>query len=142
MLACRKYGIQLVDFSVKSRMAPAKRTFHEAKALFDSIEYPMLLHCKSGADRAGLMSVLYMILKENAPVEEAKRQLSLRFGHIRQADTGILDFVFDSYIAHNSREPIAFLDWVDNHYDDKAMSKSFKAKSWANLMVNGVMRRE
>ena len=140
--ACRKYGIRLVDFSVKSRQAPAKRVFHDAKTLFDSIEYPMMLHCKSGADRAGLMSVLYMILKENVPVEQARRQLSLRFGHIRQADTGVLDFVFDSYLAHNRRVPIAFLDWIDAHYDDKAMSKNFKAKTWANLMVNGVMRRE
>ena len=140
--ACRKYGIRLVDFSVKSRQAPAKRVFHDAKTLFDSIEYPMMLHCKSGADRAGLMSVLYMILKENVPVEQARRQLSLRFGHIRQADTGVLDFVFDSYLAHNRRVPIAFLDWIDTHYDDKAMSKNFKAKTWANLMVNGVMRRE
>jgi len=140
--ACQKYGIQLVDFSVKSRAAPARRTFHEAKALFDSIEYPMLLHCKSGADRAGLMSVLYMILKEGVPVEQAKRQLSLRFGHIRQADTGILDFVFDSYLAHNRREPIAFLDWIDTHYDDKAIARNFKASSWANLVVNGMIRRE
>ena len=140
--ACRKHDIRLVNFTVKSREAPKKRTFHEAKALFDSIEYPMLLHCKSGADRAGLMSVLYMIFKENVPVAEAKRQLSLRFGHIHQADTGVLDFVFDSYLAHNSREPIAFLDWIDTHYDDKAMGKNFKAKSWANLMVNGVIRRE
>ena len=45
--------------------------------------------------------------------QEAKRQLSLRFGHIRQADTGVLDLVFDSYLAHNKREPIAFLDWID-----------------------------
>ena len=140
--ACRKYGIRLVDFIVKSRQAPAKRVFHDAKTLFDSIEYPMMLHCKSGADRAGLMSVLYMILKENVPVEQARRQLSLRFGHIRQADTGVLDFVFDSYLAHNRRVPIAFLDWIDTHYDDKAMSKNFKAKTWANLIVNGVMRRE
>src|SRR5688572_29465945 len=53
--ACDRYGVTMVDFVVKSRQAPAPRVFHEAKALFDSIEYPMLLHCKSGADRAGLM---------------------------------------------------------------------------------------
>jgi protein tyrosine phosphatase (PTP) superfamily phosphohydrolase (DUF442 family) len=140
--ACQRYGIQLVEFIVKSRQAPAPRVFHEAKALFNSIEYPMLLHCKSGADRVGLMSALYMILKEGMPVAEAKRQLSLRFGHIRQADTGVLDMVFDSYLAHNSREPICFLDWVDQHYDDKAMSQRFRANSWANLLVNRLINRE
>ena len=56
--------------------------------------------------------------------------------------TGVLDFVFDSYLAHIEREPIAFLDWIDTHYDEKALTKRFKANSWANLMVDRVMRRE
>ncbi|WP_088342916.1 MULTISPECIES: sulfur transferase domain-containing protein [Rhodomicrobium] len=140
--ACRRYGVKLVDFSVKSRQAPAKDTFRAAKELFDSVEYPILLHCKSGADRVGLMSVLYMILKEGRPVAEARRQLSLRYGHIRQADTGVLDLVFDSYLAHSSREPIAFLDWVDRHYDERIIAQRFRAEGWANLMVNRIINRE
>lgn len=140
--ACRRYGVRLINFIVKSRQAPSKDVFHDAKALFESIEYPMLLHCKSGADRVGLMSALYMILKEGLPVEEAKRQLSLRFGHIRQADTGVLDLVFDSYLAHSSREPIGFLDWIDRFYDEKAIKQRFHAEGWANLMVNKIIRRE
>jgi protein tyrosine phosphatase (PTP) superfamily phosphohydrolase (DUF442 family) len=140
--ACRKYGIELIDFSVKSRSAPRVRVFHEAKALFERIEYPMLLHCKSGADRAGLMSVLYLIFKEKMPVEEAKRQLSLRFGHIRQADTGVLDYVFDCYLAHSSHEPISFLDWVDQHYDENAIRANFKSNRIAGFVVDKVIRRE
>ncbi len=141
-IACEKHGIRLVNFTVKSRQAPSRRFFHDAKALFESIEYPMLLHCKSGADRAGLMSVLYMILKEGRPVAEARRQLSLRYGHIRHADTGVLDAVFDRYLAHASDEPIGFLDWIDQHYDDKATNERFRANSWSNLLVNRMMRRE
>lgn len=140
--ACQRHGVRLIDFTVRSRQAPPARIFHEAKALFESIEYPMLLHCKSGADRVGLMSTLYMILKEGMPVAEARRQLSLRFGHIRQADTGVLDMVFDSYLAHNSREPVSFLEWIDRHYDDKAIGHRFRANSWANLVVNKLMKRE
>jgi protein tyrosine/serine phosphatase len=104
----------------------------------------MILHCKSGADRAGLMSVLYMIFKEGRPVAEAKRQLSLKFGHIRQADTGVLDHFFDSYLAHSSNEPIGFLDWVEQHYDPKAVGRGFREKtsSWANLLVNRIIKRE
>ena len=140
--ACDRYRVKLIDFIIRSRQVPERHVFHEAKALFDSIEYPMLLHCKSGADRAGLMSVLFMILKVGMPVDEARRQLSLRYGHIRQADTGVLDMVFESYLAHSSREPIAFLDWVDKYYDEKAITQRFQAKGWANLFVNRLMRRE
>ena len=55
----------------------------------------MLMHCKSGADRAGLMSVLYRFLHEGVPLKEATQELSLKYGHFRQADTGILDYFFE-----------------------------------------------
>jgi protein tyrosine/serine phosphatase len=140
--ACERYGITLIDFTTRSREAPPPAFFHEAKALFAQIEYPMLMHCKSGADRAGLMSVLYLILHENRPVAEALRQLSLRYGHIKQADTGVLDSIFTSYLAHNSRNPISFLDWIDAFYDPKQLKAKFAARSWSNMLVNGVLRRE
>lgn len=140
--ACAKHGIRLIDFSVKSRQAPDKQTFHDAKALFASLEYPMVLHCKSGADRAGLMSALYMIFKEGRPVAEAQRQLSWKYGHIRQADTGILDAVFDAYLDYSSRESVAFLDWVDRYYDPKQITRAFQAGSMANLLVNRIIKRE
>lgn len=139
---CNRLGVRLIDFSVKSREAPDRQTFHAAKALFEGIEYPALFHCKSGADRAGLMSVLYMIFRQGRPVAEAKHQLSLRYGHIRQADTGILDHVFDSYLLHSSREPITFLDWVDQHYDAKTLTRTFRARNGANLLVNRILHRE
>jgi protein tyrosine phosphatase (PTP) superfamily phosphohydrolase (DUF442 family) len=141
--ACRRYGIELVNFkSARARGAPDRAFFHEAKALFERIEYPMAMHCKSGADRAGLMSALYLIFHEGRPVEEARRALSLRYGHIRQAETGILDAVFESYVAHNKVTPIGFLDWIDNHYDPALLAKHFRTRRWGNFVVNGILRRE
>ena len=32
--------------------------------MFETIEYPAVMHCKSGADRAGIMAALYLILKK------------------------------------------------------------------------------
>ena len=139
---CERLGIKLVNFQVRSRQAPTAEQIRAAKRLFDSIEYPMLMHCKSGADRAGLMSVLYRHLKEGVPLEEAKEQLSLRYGHIRQADTGVLDRVFDSYLEYNARQPIAFFDWVDNVYDPAELKRSFRSAGWARRLVDQVLRRE
>ena len=140
--ACLRHGVKLVDFPARSRAAPDRGFFHEAKALFERIEYPMAMHCKSGADRVGLMSALYLILHEGRPVNEARRQLSLWYGHIRQAETGILDAVFDSYIAHNKVTPIGFLDWIDNHYDPALLATHFSARRWGNFVVNGILQRE
>jgi protein tyrosine phosphatase (PTP) superfamily phosphohydrolase (DUF442 family) len=141
--ACQRYGIKLVNFkSSRSRAAPDRAFFHHAKDLFERIEYPMAMHCKSGADRVGLMSVLYLIFHEGRPVEDARRQLSIWYGHFRQADTGILDAVFESYLAHNKVAPIGFLDWIDNHYDPALLTTHFRARRWGNFVVNGFLRRE
>jgi protein tyrosine/serine phosphatase len=140
--ACERHGIKLVNFQVRSRQAPTAEQIRAAKELFDSIEYPMLLHCKSGADRVGLMSVLYRHLKEGVPLEEAKEQLSLRYGHFRQADTGVLDRVFECYLEHNKRQPIAFLEWVDKVYDADELKRSFRSSGWARRLVDQVLRRE
>ena len=140
--ACAKAGIRLVDFTVYSRGAPTPRDVHAAKSLFDEIEYPVLMHCKSGADRAGLMSALYKHLREGKPIAEAKDQLALRFGHMRQADTGVLDEFFERYLADNAVRPMPFLQWVDTVYDPDELKRSFRAKGWANRVVNSILVRE
>jgi protein tyrosine phosphatase (PTP) superfamily phosphohydrolase (DUF442 family) len=124
--ACERHGITLVNFKVRSRVAPRREDIKAAIDLFDRIEYPMLLHCKSGADRAGLMSVLYRFLKEGVPIEQAKQQLSLRYGHFRRTETGILDYFFERYLEDNRRRPMPFLAWVDSVYDPEEVHRSFR----------------
>lgn len=140
--ACARHGVQLETFVVRSRAAPTPAELHGARALFSRVEYPMLMHCKSGADRAGLMSVLYLHVHKGVPMVDAIKQLSLRFGHFRQADTGVLDCFFERYIADTATKPMPFFDWVDTVYDPTELKDSFKAGTWANRLVNGVLRRE
>ncbi len=139
--ACRRHGVTLVNFQVRSRAAPKPAELHAARDLFERIEYPMLMHCKSGADRAGLMSVLYRFIKQGLPLQQAKRELSFRYGHIRQADTGILDHFFERYLADNAKRPMPFFEWVDTVYDPAELTRSFHANRWANTLMN-VLRRE
>ena len=140
--ACRKHGIRMEELVVKSRAAPTRAQIHEANTLFARIEHPIVLHCKSGADRAGLASTLYLILKMGVPVPEAARQLSARYGHFKQADTGIIDAFFARYIADSSVRSMPFLEWVDTVYDSQALSRDFHSGRWANILVNKVLRRE
>lgn len=140
--ACRRFGITLVDFPVRSRAAPTRRELTAARQLFERVEYPMLMHCKSGADRAGLMSVLYAHWKLGQPIEVARQQLALKYGHIRQADTGVLGRVFDAYLDHARHESITFADWIERHYDPDAIKRAFVANSLATRIVSSILRRE
>ena len=140
--ACRANGIEMIDFALFSRGAPAKETIRDAALLLERAAYPMLMHCKSGADRAGLMAVLYMHLKEGAPMREAVKQLSWRFGHFRDGATGVLDAFFDEYLAFDARTPTPFLQWVDQHYDPEALKRSFRPTGLGSLLVDRILRRE
>jgi protein tyrosine/serine phosphatase len=140
--ACRRAGLELVDFPVKSRDTPARETVHAAKRLFATLNYPALLHCKSGADRAGLMSALYLLLHENRPLDDALAQLHWRYGHIRQAKVGMIDYFFAQYRRRYEQDGMPFLEWVDRVYDPQQVKATFLSQWWANLLVDKILRRE
>ena len=137
---CERHNIKLINFPVTSRAAPKVETILAAKKLFNEIEYPIIMHCKSGADRAGLMSALYLILHKNISVIEAKKQLSFKYLHIKHAKTGILDAFFDNYIKENKNKD--FLDWVKNDYNPEKLKLSFKVKKLSEILSTYILRRE
>jgi len=140
--ACNQLGITLVNFPIDSRDAPQKDRLLRAKDLLETIQYPALMHCKSGADRAGFMSVYYQFVHEGRPLEEAMSQLSLRYGHVKQAKTGVLDFFYETYQAYNAAHPIGFIEWVENVYDPEQVKEAFMSNQTANLLVDRLLRRE
>lgn len=140
--ACERQGLTLVEFVLRSREAPSRETILSAKAFFESVAYPAVMHCKSGADRAGLAAALFLILHEGVPVREAARQLSPRYGHWRFAKTGILDAFFAQYLREGEARGLSFLEWVEHEYDPDALRRNFRVSFWSDVMVDRVMRRE
>lgn len=126
--SCERFGLTLVSIPLSARQAPSRNRLLELIAALETIERPFLIHCKSGADRTGLAGVLYLMIHEGEPVEEAMRQLSFRYLHIRRTSTGILDHFFDTYAARNAQSPIGIVDWIRDEYDREALIESFAAK--------------
>lgn len=145
---CRDLGLDVRCITLRSRAAPERETILELKRLFETIDYPALIHCKSGADRAGLAAALYLIFQEGVPPREAMRQLSLRYGHVRQAKTGILGRVFSAYLDETTRNPgscengTSFEEWVRAHYDPARLEASTTRRPWFDGFVDRVLRRE
>ena len=140
--ACEANGIELVDFQVFSRDTPTRETFVGARDLFNSIAYPALMHCKSGADRAGLASVLYMHFRQGLSIREAKEQLSFKYLHIRAGKTGILDFVFDRYLEQGEPKGLSFIDWINTDYDRDALKTLFLEGRKNKINYDELLRRE
>lgn len=139
--ACEAHGLRYHNFVLRSRMLPTRAELLEAADLFDRLEYPVLFHCKSGADRAGFMSGLYLMLAEGRPVAEARAQLSLRFGHIRQGKTGVLDAFFEAYETETgSRLPLR--EWIATRYNRDRVTAQARSTGWGRLLSDHLLRRE
>jgi protein tyrosine/serine phosphatase len=135
-------GVDYRLFALFSREAPSREALLSAPAFFETTQKPVLLHCKSGADRAGFLSALYLIVVEDVPVERARRQLSLRFLHFRSSKTGILDAVFSTYLAQTREQPKPFLDWVREDYDPAAITRAFRPSFLGEALDRWLLRRE
>lgn len=126
--SCAALGLELVNIQMSARKAPKVQQLKKVIAAFDTMQKPFLMHCKSGADRTGLVAALYLMTQKGVPVEQARHQLSFRFLHIRKSATGILDHFLDVYAARNAQSPITITDWIETEYDPEELSKSFAAK--------------
>jgi protein tyrosine phosphatase (PTP) superfamily phosphohydrolase (DUF442 family) len=139
--ACARAGIVMVDAPFESRGAPHRDRLLRLAALLDGIAYPALIHCKSGADRAGLIAAAILLLRGAAP-EEAQRQLSWRFGHVASGKTGILDRFLARYAEAYAASGIGFLDWVREGYDEDALRREAPSNRLGSFVTDRVLRRE
>ncbi|MDR3505937.1 MAG: tyrosine-protein phosphatase [Acidocella sp.] len=136
----QRLGLDFYDMAFESRGVPHRDRILRYADIIANMRGPALIHCKSGADRAGLAAGLFVLIR-GGTVEAALKQLSLRFGHIKQAKTGILDEFFRLYQrAGEGKKP--FLDWVREDYDENALRAAFKAGKVAEFINAAVLRRE
>lgn len=125
--ACAELGLILHDVTLSARkLVPRDDILHLIDLMLRA-ERPVVLHCKSGSDRAGFAAALYLAVIERRPVSEARRQLHWRFLHLSSTDTGILDHVFDVYEAETAATPMAFETWLETRYDHAALTESWQA---------------
>ncbi|MGR3344661.1 MAG: hypothetical protein ACU0DI_15835 [Paracoccaceae bacterium] len=124
---CDGIGIQMKNLGFSARSLAERNVLLELLDIFEQIERPFVMHCKSGADRVGLASVLYLLHMTDTPIAQAKRQLSIRYIHIRSSQTGILDHMIENYEAHNKKEQMPTRTWIEECYDRAPLSAEFFA---------------
>jgi protein tyrosine/serine phosphatase len=141
--ACARLGLIAIDFTADSREIPKRETVLRARDLFETLEYPALMHCKSGSDRAGMMSVLYAHFRLGQPIRQAMGQLSGRYLHVKAGKTGVIDYGFERYLADAEPLGISYIDWVQSDaYDPVALKAQFQAQWWGTLLTEKIVRRE
>ena len=117
----RDWGLSFYDLPLSATRRPARLELLRLIDVLQQCSYPLLIHCKSGADRTGLASALYLMLKRGEPPERAERAFSLEFGHIPLCGTQHLHEPLDEYAAwlkanRLPHTPERFREWVRDDY--------------------------
>ncbi|MFI5295236.1 MAG: dual specificity protein phosphatase family protein [Thermodesulfovibrionales bacterium] len=92
-----EYGIVHYDMALS---ASRELTAKEGQTLIEIFHFaprPILIHCKSGADRSGLVSAMWKVIVDKNSKAEAKKQLSILYGHIPIGPTSAMDQFFERW---------------------------------------------
>lgn len=74
-------SVRQIDFGMSPRQRLSRESAVELVKLMRDAAKPILVHCRSGADRTGLATVIYLNQIAGMDEEQAEAQLSMRFGH-------------------------------------------------------------
>ncbi len=114
-------NISQEDITFSANRLPPPGELRRLIEVLDRTEYPVLIHCKRGADRTGLTSAVVLLLQTDATLSEARRQLWPRYGHFRFGRTAAIDEFFDRYEAWLTAKeiehtPARFREWATTVY--------------------------
>jgi len=119
--AAKEAGVSFYDLPLSATRRPKRRELLLLIDLLNKCEYPLLIHCKSGADRTGLASAIYRLEILGQPPERAKEAFTVLHSHVPWFGTQHLHEPFDEYAEWLAEQglthaPGRFRDWVKNDY--------------------------
>lgn len=104
ILGAEALGLRHYDYGISANHEVDDRNVEAILAILRDAPKPILIHCKSGADRTSLAAALYLYRVECRSRDEAERQLSLRYGHFPflWSSTIAMDRTFERYAQTHS----------------------------------------
>ena len=104
----KRLGVQHYDFSLSANDEIAVPRMDEIIRTLRAAPKPVLIHCKAGSDRTGLVSALYCLTLKGETPAQADRELSVWYGHVPQiplANTIAMDYSYWHYVSNYLARP-------------------------------------
>ena len=101
---CRQLGVRHLDYALSANRDATDQELDAIMALIQSSPKPILIHCRAGADRAGLISALCRYVQVSDSASEAGTQLSFRYAHFPHLfwrGTQAMDRSYARYVSHH-----------------------------------------
>jgi len=99
---CRETGARHYDLDLASDRLPSKSEIKALLDIFGTAPKPVLIHCQAGADRSGLAAAMWKMDVDGAPKSEARKQLSILFGHVPIGPSRALDEFIEEWHSPQS----------------------------------------
>lgn len=103
----QELGVTHYDYGISANRDVSNEDLNAIIGILRDAPKPILIHCKSGADRTGLIASLYQYALGGRSAEDAAGQLSMWYGHLPffWNSTAAMDRTFQRYVSmHASRE--------------------------------------
>ena len=119
--ATSQLGVAFYDLPLSATVRPTRRQLLSVLDLLDRCRYPLLIHCKSGSDRTGLVSALYLMSRAGHSPAAAEAAFSVYYGHVPLLGTRHLHEPLHEYAAYLARQHLPhtaarFRAWVEHDY--------------------------
>jgi len=115
LASCNTRNIDHIDISLSAVRLPPPEELKKIFTAFDTARYPLLLHCRGGADRSGLTSVIYKHVYDKMPLDQAiASQLTWRYGHIWFGQAHAMSDFFALY--QKDKSGLGLRDWITRKY--------------------------
>jgi protein tyrosine/serine phosphatase len=103
----RSLDVEHIDFPMSANEDAGVDRLHALVDLLRRAPKPILIHCKSGADRSGLAAALYEYAIAMRSAETASRQLTVWYGHVPYlwSRTGAMDRSFEDFVSASTKAP-------------------------------------
>ena len=113
-------GITHYDLHLSADRMPPAQKLREVVQILDAAPRPLLLHCKGGVERSGLVGAVAVLLARG-DLDAARREFAVSKGYLPFVASSDLPRVIDDYEswlgARGVRSsPERFRDWVEHDY--------------------------
>jgi protein tyrosine phosphatase (PTP) superfamily phosphohydrolase (DUF442 family) len=109
----RQFGVQHIDYAISAGRELTDNEMDEILATIRDAPKPILIHCKSGSDRTGLIGALYLYSLEGQPSQSAQCQLGVLYGHVHHllwSESVAMDNSFWRYVKNHAQSPHAAMN--------------------------------
>ncbi len=101
---------------LQSLRLPAKAELQRIVKVISTAPRPILVHCRKGADRTGLVSSLAILLLPDSTIEQAWEHSSLKYFAIQDSVGRLFLEAYQDWLTGRKHDRSLLMHWVDRVY--------------------------